>query len=222
MATARATPRRDGSIRRNLAELAERQGWVHHVADAASGKVITTPLDRPVAPLSRTERLSRLGQPFDPSIFGGPTYRLTPRAPYQASPLAWLTLYKVNIDMPDGENLAWWSLPSDLGVADPPGLRAYIAQPPQGRCVVTLALTGNSWTGPLGHVLIRAFNGGPAPATIRLPFSGAFAEHTVDLIVVPNPGRPVEVHMDLEPGLHLVTFSSLAMASQPVLDPGTL
>ena len=37
MATARAAPRADRSIRRDLAELAERQGFVHHVADAASG-----------------------------------------------------------------------------------------------------------------------------------------------------------------------------------------
>jgi hypothetical protein len=40
------------------------------VADAASGRIVTTVLDRPPTPLSRAERLSLLGHPFDPSIFG--------------------------------------------------------------------------------------------------------------------------------------------------------
>jgi hypothetical protein len=63
------TPR-DRKILRELDELAERQGFVHHVADAASGRIVTTVLDRPPTPLSRAERLSLLGHPFDPSIFG--------------------------------------------------------------------------------------------------------------------------------------------------------
>jgi hypothetical protein len=56
--------------RRQLNELAETQHWVHHVADLDSGKILTFPLDRPVTPLSRAERLSRLGHSFDPSILG--------------------------------------------------------------------------------------------------------------------------------------------------------
>jgi hypothetical protein len=77
------------SMRRRLDELAETQHWVHHVGDLDSGEVLTTQLDRPVMPLSRAERLSRLGHVFDDtSIFSGPRYRLTPRAPYQAVPEA--------------------------------------------------------------------------------------------------------------------------------------
>ena len=83
---ARATPRADASISRQLAEQTERQGWVHHVADADSGKLVTKALRRPVAPLSRVERLSRLGHQFDPSTFGQPSHRLTPRTPYQVTP----------------------------------------------------------------------------------------------------------------------------------------
>src|SRR5215210_7937635 len=78
--------------RRRLYELEETQGWVHHVADLNSGEVLTTPLDRPLAPLSRAERLSQLGHPIDPIVLGGPSRRLTPDQPYQASPLAWVIL----------------------------------------------------------------------------------------------------------------------------------
>jgi hypothetical protein len=79
-------------FRRRLHELAETQGWVHHVANLDTGQLLTFPLDRPVAPLSRAERLSRLGHFFDPSIFGGPRYKLTARTPYQASPKAGLII----------------------------------------------------------------------------------------------------------------------------------
>jgi hypothetical protein len=67
------------AILRELAELKEHQSWVHHVADAATGKLVTSQLSRPVSPLSRAERLSRLGHQFSRVIFGAPTYRLTPR-----------------------------------------------------------------------------------------------------------------------------------------------
>jgi hypothetical protein len=218
-ATERATPR-DRAIRRELIELAERQGFVHHVADAASGRIVTTALERPPAPLSRAERLSRLGHRFDPSIFGGPTYRLTPRVPYQASPLNWLTIYDANIARPDGEDHVFWSLPRDFNPPDPPGLRAYFGAPPAGRCVATLSLAGNSWAGQAGHVVVRAY-GGSAPASISVPFT-SYAEHTIDIVVVPTAGNHVEVWADFKGGLHLVTFTSITLAQELVLDPGTL
>ena len=37
---------------RQLAEQTERQGWVHHVADADSGKLVTKALRRPVAQIT--------------------------------------------------------------------------------------------------------------------------------------------------------------------------
>jgi hypothetical protein len=47
MAQVNAPPTpRDRKIRRELAELAQREGFVHHVADAASGRIATTVLDR--------------------------------------------------------------------------------------------------------------------------------------------------------------------------------
>jgi hypothetical protein len=214
------TPR-DRKIRRELAELTERQGFVHHVADAASGRIITTVLDRPPAPLSRAERLSRLGHPFDPSIFG-PRYRLTPRFPYQASPLNWLTIYDANIARPDGEDLVFWSLPRDFNPPDPPGLRAYFGEPPAeaGRCVATLRFEGKSWEGLPGHVVVRAY-GGSAAASISVPFGDGSAQHTIDIVVVPTPGNHVEVWADLKGGLHLVWFRSITLARELVIDPGT-
>jgi hypothetical protein len=82
-----AAVRRQAQLGRQLDELTETQQWVHHIADLDRGEVLTNILDRPVTPLSRIERLSRLGPFDDPSVFNGPSFRLTPQMPYQASRL---------------------------------------------------------------------------------------------------------------------------------------
>jgi hypothetical protein len=85
-------PEAEREMRRELYELAETQRWVHHVADLDSGEIVTTPLDRPVTPLSRAERLSQLGHLFHPEVFDGPSQRLTPRQHYQPSGQGWAYL----------------------------------------------------------------------------------------------------------------------------------
>jgi hypothetical protein len=91
--------------RRRLHELEETRRWIHHVADLDSGEIRTTTLDRTIAPLSRIERLSQLGHRFDPTVLGGPSYRLTPRQPYQASPEASLTV----VNSRDYSNASSWT-----------------------------------------------------------------------------------------------------------------
>src|SRR5262249_18018897 len=131
---------------RKLYERMEHQGWVHHVADAATGKLLTTRLSQPVAPLSRAERLSQvLGTPFDRSIFGSPTYRLTAQHPYQASPLGFLRfrwareVHGMGMGLPaEVEGYAFWWVP-ELG-ANVGGMDAVVFDPPQGPCLLTLYL----------------------------------------------------------------------------------
>src|ERR1700738_4045429 len=84
------------TIRTRLPQRAEVSQWAHHVADLNTGQVLTTVLDQPPTLESRIERLSQLGSIFDSSIFGGPSYRLTARTPYQTSPEAWLVGYGID------------------------------------------------------------------------------------------------------------------------------
>jgi hypothetical protein len=67
---------------------------------------------------------------------------------------------------------------------------------------------------------VRAY-GGPAAASISVPFGDASAQHTIDIVVVSTPGNHVEVWADLKGGLHLVWFRSITLARQLVIDPGT-
>src|SRR5262245_29659208 len=145
------------SMRRRLDELAETQHWVHHVGDLDSGEVLTTQLDRPVMPLSRAERLSRLGHIFDDtSIFSGPRYRLTPRAPYQAVPEASFSVSGGSLPF---VSLLSYSSTHDEVVWQPPRdatgplldlLRASFADGPRERSVVSILLSGQARPARLG------------------------------------------------------------------------
>jgi hypothetical protein len=206
------------SIRRWLDELAETQGWVHHVADLDSGNVLTTPLTRPIAPLSRAERLSRLGHHFDTTVFDGPSYRLTPRSPFQAAPQATLDVLSGNY-FTGPDHVSW------LPPRDPPpgfnlgGMRADFSESPDRRSLLSIALQGQSWPGAMGHLSIRESLSG---ASIRIPVPESFASLTVDLTFIPRSGKLSHVIMDLEVGIQILIFHSIAFgALPPVVDPGS-
>ena len=212
---------------RKLAELKEPQGWVHHVADATTGKLLTTQLDRPVTPLSRAERLSQLGHQFYP--FWPPTHRLTPKQPYQASPEGFIgfqwTSDVTSYYGPEGE--AIWLLgdivPPMIGRMD-----ALLRDAPQGRCLLTLLLGTTNQFDQVGHIRIEV-RGQPAEnapliASFDLTTQGNdYIEHTFDLVYVSETTPPTcWPAMILEPGSGLdnVRFISLTLGpADPVLEP---
>jgi hypothetical protein len=205
------------SFLRKLTELKDPQGWVHHVADAATGKLLTTRLDRPVTPLSRAERLSQLGHQFP--IFPPPTHRLTPRQPYQASPqgfldFQWASDTSSYINEPNGR--AGWLLqyivPPWTGRMD-----ALLLDAPAGRCLLTLLLAAGTLPGQVGHIRIEV-KGQPAEnapliASFDIPTQGDLIQHLFDLVFVSAPTVPPTrwIAIILEPGsgLDSVQFASL-------------
>jgi hypothetical protein len=205
--TTPASPEAESKFRRYLAELTERQGWVHHVADAKSGEVLTTPLDRPVAPLSRAERLSRFGPGFDP--FGAPSYRLTARSHYQSSPKAWLRAFDADRFDPELDVIHFNDIVSDSRNRVVSAWNAEL----QGRCVATVVLSGRSRPGQVGHVRVSSIGHG----SIRVPIDQPFAEHTIDFIFVARAGLFEVIDVIPEVGLRTLTFHSITLESQPVI-----
>jgi hypothetical protein len=205
------------TMRRRLYELAETQRWVHHVADLETGEVVTTPLDRPITPLSRAERLSQLGHRFDPTLFAGPAYRLTPKRPHQPSPEAWVEASQPDYYAPSGD-LLWWEPPRDFDArSEFLGLIFYFAVTPDRRAVVSLSLAGRSFAGTMGYIQLQAQL---VPNPVYVPIDGTFGARTVDFTFVP-PQRSVEVVMALLPGVELLTFTGVSFGPEPlVLDPG--
>jgi hypothetical protein len=69
-----------------VAAAARGQAVAHHVADLNSGEIHTGVLDAPPTSTSHVEGLSRLGSVGGTTIFNGPSFVLTTRIPYVASP----------------------------------------------------------------------------------------------------------------------------------------
>jgi hypothetical protein len=196
--------------RRLLAELQETQGWVHHVGDLDSGEVLTTPLDRPPTPMSRAERLSMLGPPWDWTIFDGPSYRLTPRVPYQASPEAFLIAELVSFTTFDDR--ITWQLPQNPGPGQSGVLRAHFAVSPDRRSLVSISLAGLSWPGAPGEVSVSVANN---TALVRVPIGEEFASHTIDVTFDPNVPE-TDILMILQ-RIRLVDFHAIAFRAAPLV-----
>jgi hypothetical protein len=210
--------REEAARRRRRDEMAETKQWVHHVADLATGQVLTTVLDRPVAPISRAERLSRLGQVVDTSIFGGPWYRLTARRPYQESPLAYLIAGSAN-GYDTWDNEISWQLPANLAATDSTNaMRFYFDISPEERSVLSVSCTAVAHPGRTGHVRITA---GSSPESVNFPIGDHFAHHTIDLGFIPLGGRPSDIFMTVQSGVSFFTFQSVSFGTQSlVLNPG--
>ena len=200
-------------MRRRLYELQESQQWVHHVADLNSGKSQSFRLDRPITPLSRAERISRLGHTIEPSIFDGPSYTLTPRTPYQASPLAYLSATSAQV-YSCYENQIWWSLPQELDNAGGQMGFWFDVSPAWQRSLVSISLLGNAWPGTVGHVLVQANL--PSGGFVEFPIgddSSAYSSHTVDLIFTPHGSQASNVVVTLQAGIQNLAFQSISFSA---------
>jgi len=199
-------------LRRRVYELQETQRWVHHVADLNSGKSQTFRLDRPITPLSRAERLSRLGHAIEPSIFDGPSYTLTPRNPYQASPMAYLGATGALV-YGAYNNQIWWSQAQDPGNNQGGMGFTFAVSPARQRSLVSISLLANAWPGMVGHVLVSANL--PASASIEFPIaddSGPLP-NTVDLIFTPHSSQQTDIFMTLEAGIQYLAFQSISFSA---------
>lgn len=195
-------PNRDALLREND-KLAETQRWTHHVADFDSGKVETHQLDRPIATLSRVERVSRLGVAIDGAIFGGPLYKLTPRRPFQQSPAAWLYASTAGGYYAEFDYIVWGrpQSPADRGF-----MTFHFAEPPNLRSVASI---GISSVADAGGGYIRVLTEQPFREA-RFPITGN-STHTLDIAFMPDAGRPVDIWMIFEEGIGLTTFRSVTL-----------
>jgi hypothetical protein len=83
---------------------------VHDVVDLATGNVVSTSGSGVPSHEARLARLQHVGFPGDLSVFGPASHRLTPKAPYQASPEGWLDSFAG--DWSSANDQIWWRLPA--------------------------------------------------------------------------------------------------------------
>jgi len=171
------------SILRRLDELRESQKWAHHAVELQHGKVRSSILSKPVTNLSRAQRLSRLGTRFDGSIFGGPSYRLTAKVPFNDSPEAWLVALNVGLYIATDENKIVWELPPEGDTSGRFGIEFFFDELPEGLSVVSLTFEAKARPGQIGHLLIE-----PPLSQVSavIPITDAFVAHTVDVTFIPQ------------------------------------
>ena len=198
-----------------LDELEEGKRWAHHAADLASGKLRTYPLDRPVTPLSRIRRLSRLGYPFDASIFDGPSYDLTPYLPRIDSPPAGLSVHGADsFDVFRGRLL--WAPPEHQPDGVFRQMHATLTVAPVAHCLISILFSGKGWPGTVGQLDVFVSN---KNISVRIPID-AYVSHLLDLTFVPG-NELAGITMVLRPGIQLLNFDRMSVATlPPVADPG--
>src|SRR5262249_11015591 len=186
----------------------------HHVADLNSGQVLTFLLDRPITPLSRAERLSRLGRVIDPSIFRGPSYTLTPRTPYQASPMASLTAFGANEYEAYWNQICWYQPQQPDYVARQMDFNFTV--PPVGLSLVSLSVLGDAYQGVQGQVRVSVFLPDVPAQHFQFPIADdSGAAHTIDLVVTPEAGQQTGITMVPQPGIRFLGFDSISFFPLP-------
>ena len=66
---------------------------MHDVADPATDRLMTFPVPGSLTAATRAARLRQLGYAADAAVFATALHELTPKAPFQASPRAWLDAF---------------------------------------------------------------------------------------------------------------------------------
>ncbi len=85
---------------------------LHDVADPATDRLMTFPVPGSLSARTPAARLWRLGYAADAAVFATALAELTPSAPFQASPRAWLDAYDATYSTGTSPPQVWWRLPA--------------------------------------------------------------------------------------------------------------
>lgn len=205
-------------MQRRLLQFEETKRWTHHVIDLQSAQVSTSELDRPIAPLSRVERITRLGLAIDPATFEGPSYVLTPRTPYQPAPTAGLLVTGALTYSSWGDKV-WWAQP-ETPDGEARTIKFFLSSLPVQPSIASVSLVGYAHPGVVGQVVASS---NLSASTASFPIGDVYATHTVDFVVLPRPvsGSPgnLELSLALQPGIHYLGFEAFSFypASPPAM-----
>ena len=200
--------------RRRLEEMEEARGWVHHVADLDSARVITTALDRPLTPLSRVARMAELGHTLNDAVLGGPSQQLTAKKPYIESPPAWLGASQPDFYSATEYGYISWEQPRDaveppFPTPNPRSIYFYFSESPPQRALFSLSISAISWPGMNGFLRLTVW---PGPRSISVGISSfSVSSHTIDIIADTSSDQACEAVMAILPGIRSLEFYSISL-----------
>jgi hypothetical protein len=177
----------DQTDRPNEYILREVDGWAYHatVLGEESGEVRTLNLDRPVALEKRIELVKDLSQSLGvlpPIVFTLFERYLSPREPYQSSPLSYLNAYGRSWSLwAENDRLEWAEFGAPDGRSGP--LEFWFRNVVAGStALVSISVTaGTTGAGVTGTFEVRS--SAAAPNTISVT---GFRDNLVDVVVRPD------------------------------------
>jgi hypothetical protein len=188
---------------------------MHYAVDLDSGQVCTASSDEVPTLAARAERFAQLGRLIDGTIFAGPSYRLTTRTVYQASPEAWIVGVAIDFFSPREGGIQWTPGPDyPSSPTDFKGLYFYFSQLPVRTSLVSIMLEGGAGSVALGYRPLTDAEDGPVSGQVNLSLVGG--NSVLDMLYTPAPGTdPPEFVMTLGAGIEWLQFDEVTLHTAP-------
>jgi hypothetical protein len=199
------------TIRSAVPNVGER---LHDSIDIASGAIDTMAVSRPLRAAERVKRLADVGFQVSPSAFETPLYRLTPQAPFQAAPEAWIDAFEGTYSAGPGVDQIWWRLPSSFATEFMAGCNFTFREFPSGPSILTLVFDAFPFQGRTGVVVIDV-----GAFRTEIPISANVAR-TVDIGFDHDGADPLTTMVFFRPGIIDFVFHS-TMLGRTIM-PGSL
>lgn len=167
---------------------------IHHVADPASGTLRSFAVPGTLAATTRAARIRGLGYGASASIFGPASHRLSPQAPYQANPKAWVDAFEGTWGAGPGDDQVWWRLPATFPTEFMSGINLNFQGVGQGARLVSLTVQTWPYAGMTGTVVIDI-----GALRTEIPIS-VVAERIIDIAVV-HGGGGMDTRIFWRPGM---------------------
>jgi hypothetical protein len=155
---------------------------IHDVADPASGRLDSFPVAGALRASTRAARIRALGYGATASIFGTASHRLSPQAPYQASPRAWVDAFEGTWGAGPGNDQVWWRLPPTFPTEFMSGINLNFQGVGRGARLLSLVVQTWPFQGMTGTVVVDI-----GALRTEIPVAVA-AERVIDIAVVHDGG----------------------------------
>lgn len=183
-------------------------GRLHHAADPATGRLLTFPVPGSLSAATRAARLRQLGYAADAAVFATAFQELTPRAPFAASPKAWLDAfdgtYSTGADPPQ----VWWRLPATFATEFTAGVNLSFQGLRAGPALLSWIIDTWPYQGLTGTLVVDI-----GALRTEVP-AGIAARHVLD-IAFAHPGGLVDARLFFRAGMIDVVWSRAALRRLP-------
>jgi hypothetical protein len=169
---------------------------------------MTFPVPRSLTAATRAARLRQLGYSADAALFATALHRLTPEAPFQSSPRAWLDAFDGTYSTGTGVAQVWWRLPAMFETTFMPGVNLAFQGLRRGPALLSLVFEAWPYQGRTGHVVVDA-----GALRTEVPVDVP-AGHVLD-IAFAHPGGLVDTRVFFRPGMIDVVWTRAALRRLP-------